>query len=431
MVQSQTRSPRILLVAATTGYQIRMFGEAVERLGGELVFATDRCHQLDDPWRDGAVPIRFYDEKAAVRAIVESTDNRPIDGVVAVGDRPAVIGALAARALALPFHSPDSARAAANKLMTRVRLQTAGLPELWFRSVPLDVDSAALAAAVTYPCVIKPLALAASRGVMRINTPADLEVGVARLVQLLRAPDVGELRDPANETILIEEYVAGSEVAVEGLVTHGKFRVLAMFEKPDRLEGPYFEESIYVTPPRLSEFEQQRVIRHVDFAVQALGLTYGPVHAECRLGDRGVVVLEVGARPIGGLCSKVLRFDGPSGVLSLEELLMRHALSQSVADRRLVAGAAAVMMMPVPAAGVFRGLSGIDAAHAVPLVEDVVVTAKADQRFVPWPEGSSYPGFIFARGQEPSEVISAVRESYAALTFKIDRDIPITAETRQ
>ena len=429
MAQPQARAPRVVLVATTTGYQVRTFGEAARRLGAELVFATDRCHQLDDPWRDGAVSIRFHDEDAAVRAIVDSTVDGPIDGVLAVGDRPAVIGALAARALVVPFHAPEAVRVAANKLMTRVRLQEAGLPGPWFRSMPLDVDGATLAADVTYPCVIKPLALAASRGVMRTNGPADLEACVARLVRLLRSPDVLALRDPANEAILVEEYVSGNEVAVEGLVTNGELRVLAVFEKPDPLEGPYFEESIYVTPPRLSEFEQQRVVRHVDAAVQALGLTHGPIHAECRLGDRGVVVLEVGARPIGGLCSNVLQFDGPNGVSSLEDVLLRHALSQPVADYRLAAGAAAVMMIPIPTAGVFKGVSGIEAARAVPLVEDVIVTVKVDQRFVPWPEGASYPGFIFARGEKPSEVVGAVRGAHGALTFDIDRDIPVNVDT--
>ena len=418
--------PRVLLVAATTGYQVRAFGDAAERADAELVFATDRCDQIEDPWRDGAIPVRFHDEDGSVRAIVESTVAGSIDAVVAVGDRPALIAALAGRALALPVSPPEAVRIAGNKLLTRVRLREADLPCPRFRSMPLDVAPASLVDDVAFPCVVKPLTLAASRGVMRADTAEDLARAVTRLRRLLESPDVRALRDPANDAILVEEYIPGREVAVEGVVTNGVLQVFATFDKPDPLEGPFFEETIYVTPAGLSEFGERRVIRQLEAAVAAVGLTDGPVHAELRLNDRRVFVLEIGARPIGGLCSRALRFDGPTGTaLSLEDILLRHALRQPVQSFRRAEPAAGVMMMPIHQAGLFKRVDGLEDARAMDCVEDVVITAKRDQHIAPLPEGSSYLGFIFARADAPGEVVAALRAAHKRLRFEIVPAIPV------
>ncbi len=432
MSPSPGGAPRALLVAATTGYQVRSFSDAAGRLGVELVLATDRCDRLEDPWRDGAVPIRFHDEDASVRAIVGAAADAPLDGVLAVGDRPALIGALAARALGLRGHPPEAVRTAGHKLKTRTCLRTAGLRTPWFRSIPVNSDDGALLEGVAYPCVVKPLGLAASRGVIRADTPAELVAAVERLRRLLAAPDVRARRDPASDAMVVEEYLPGREVAVEAVVTDGVLRVFTIFDKPDPLEGPFFEETIYVTPDRLSATERREVVQQVDAAVRAIGLTCGPVHAECRLGPRGVVVLEVAARPIGGLCSRVLRFDGPDGSgRSLEEVLLRHALGESTGAYRVCREAAAVMMIPVPGAGICQGIDGLDTARSTPLVEDVVITTKPGQRLVPWPEGASYPGFIFARGRMRDDVVSAVRSAHQKLAFRLAAEIPVAAGTGQ
>ena len=427
MVQSQIDIGRVLLVAETTGYQIRMFGDVAERCGIALIFATDRCHQLDDPWRDAAVPIRFHSEEESVRAIVEKASHSRIDGVVAVGDRPAVLGALVAQALGVRFHPTEAARLATNKLGTRSRFRDAGVPVPWFKSAPLDIDKRDLRD-VPFPCVVKPLTLSASCGVIRANNPSELEAAIDRLAKLLRCTSVLSRREKASDRFLLEEYIPGREVAIEGVVTNGRFRVFTIFDKPDPLEGPFFEESIYVTPTSLSEFEQHRVERQVDAAIQSLGLTHGPVHAECRLGEGSVFVLEVAPRSIGGLCSRVLRFEGPRGEIVFEELILRHALAEPVEQYRLASDAAAVMMMPVPEAGVFKKVDGVEVARGMPLIEDVIITAKRDQRFVPWPEGSSYPGFIFARGGTAADVVTSLRNAHAALQFDVDREIPLRVE---
>ena len=416
---------RVLLVAATTGYQIRSFHRAAERLGLRLIVASDRCHILDDPWRDGAIPVRFHNEGDAVRAIVDATVDRPLDGVVAVGDRPAVIGARAAAELGLRGSPTDAVRMAGNKLMTRVRLREAGLPSPWFISVPSETPPAALLGRVTFPCVVKPLTLAASRGVMRADTPVELDTAMTWLRALLQMPDVLALREPGHETVLIEEYVPGREVAIEGVVTTGALQVLAVFDKPDPLEGPFFEETIYVTPP-LSRFDDAGLTERVAEAITALGLTDGPVHAECRFHEDEVFVLEVAARPIGGLCSKALRFTDPAGdEASLEALLLCHALGESVGPYRRQRRASGVMMIPIPREGLYKRVTGLDEARRIPSIDEVVITAKVDQRLMPLPEGATYLGFIFARAERPDDAVEALREAHARLRFEIEPSIPV------
>ena len=419
--------PRILVVATTTGYQVRSFHDAAERLGLDLLFATDRCATLDDPWRDAAVPVRFHKERASVAAIVAASQARPVDGVVSVGDRPTVMAACAARRLGLPWHSPESTRVARNKQLTRQALQDAGLPTPWFRTLALDGDPTELGRDLPYPCVIKPLALSGSRGVIRVDNTDEFTVGFLRIRRLLTQKDVRSLRDVALDAIVVEGFIAGAEVAVEAILEHGVPRVLAIFDKPDPLDGPFFEETIYVTPSRLDGAARVEVTRSVAAAADSLGLSHGPLHAECRVGPTGVFVLEVAARPIGGLCARALRFASPDcGAISFEELLLRHAMGESLDDFAREQQASGVMMIPIPRAGRFRGVAGIDEARTLPGIDDVVITAKDDQRLVPLPEGSSYLGFIFARADAPDAVEDTLRRAHARLQVSLDPVLPVT-----
>ena len=425
--------PRVLLVAATTGYQVRSFDEAAKRLGVELVLGTDRCHVLDDPWRDRAIPVRFQvnAETESVDSVVDAVAERPLDGVLGVGDRPAVIAALVAEALSLPSSPSQAVRAAGNKLSTRTRLRDAGLPSPWFTPFGRDEATPSLLPRVTFPCVVKPLALAASQGVMRADTPEQFDTAVARVRRVLEASELPALGDPAHVEMLAEEYLPGREVAVEGVLTDGRLLILAIFDKPDPLEGPFFEETIYVTPSTLSAARQVEVEQSVARAAAALGLTVGPVHAECRINDVGVFVLEVAARPIGGLCSKALRCRSPEGATaSLEEVLLRHATRESVAGYQREESAAGVMMIPIPWDGVFKQVEGLDEARAVAHVEEITITAKLDQRIRPLPEGASYLGFIFARAPRSAQVIGALRDALDRLTIDIEPAIPLRDVSR-
>jgi biotin carboxylase len=425
--------PRILLLATTTGYQTRAFGEAAERLGVDLVFATDRCHQLDDPWQDRALPVRFYDEHGSTASILDASSASPLDGVVAVGDRPTVIAARVLEALGLPGHPPAAAMTARNKLLSRERFRDAGLPVPAFVAAKLSSDPHALAESLTFPCVIKPLELSGSRGVMRVDSRHDLVAAFYRLRALLQSPDIRAERRDDDDTALIEGFIEGAELALEGVMNHGRLQVLALFDKPDPLDGPFFEETIYVTPTARAADTRLAIEHAVSRAARAIGLRHGPVHAECRVNARGVFVLEVAARPIGGLCARSLRFvnkrtssdTGAQVLIPLEELLLRHALGESTTAWQRENCASGVMMIPIPRRGIFRRVEGLDQARRVNGINDLRITAKTDQVLTPLPEGASYLGFIFAHGPTPEAVTERLRQAHSRLGFTIDQEVPV------
>lgn len=404
--------PRILLVAATTGYQTRSFTAAANRLGMDVVLATDRCHILDDPWRDHAIPVRFEEPEMAADALSEIS----VNGIVAVADRPTLVAALTARRLGLPFHAPEAVASCRDKHRMREIFRLAGMPAPDHFLAPLDCDPREMGRAARYPCVLKPLALSASRGVIRANDPDQFVAAFERIRRILRE-NASEHEDPnLRDAIQIESYIEGREFALEGLVTGGELEVLAIFDKPDPLEGPFFEETIYVTPSRESRDIQNAIVDAAGQAVRALGLSHGPIHAEMRMNDAGVYMLEVAARPIGGLCARALRFDGG---LTLEEVVILHAVGKMPGVLTLSPPALGVMMIPVPRAGVLESVSGVEDARGAPGVEDVAITAKIGQKLVPLPEGGSYPGFIFAAGSAPADVERALRAAHSRLRFDV------------
>ena len=426
---------RVLLVATTTGYQIRSFGEAAGKLGVRLVFASDRCDRLEDPWWDQAIPVRFRDEERSVDAVVAACGQARPHGIVAVGDRPAVLAARLAHAFGLAGHSAEAAAASRNKLATRQALQAAGLPTPWFVSMPVEGDAAEMAARVEYPAVVKPLALSGSRGVMRVDDVVDFVAAFDRVRRLLQMRDVRIERDEAHGRVLVEGFIPGAEYAIEGLLDHGALQQLAICDKPDPLDGPFFEETIYRTPSVAPAEVQQRMSEAVSAGIAAVGLHHGPVHVECRVSGGTVYVLEVAARPIGGLCSRALRFrsedreasGGTDTIVSLEEVLLRHALGEDVSRYMREEAASGVMMIPIPKRGVYRRVAGLDEARGVAGIEDIRITAKPDTILVPLPEGKSYLGFIFARAAAPSAVDQALRNAHARLHFAIDREVVVSA----
>ncbi len=252
--------------------------------------------------------------------------------------------------------------------------------------------------------MLKPLGLSASRGVIRANDKAEFVAAFRRIARL------------GERQLQVEGYIEGREFAVEGLVTAGRFRALAIFDKPDPLTGPFFEETIYVTPSREPAAVQEALLATAADAVTALGLYHGPVHVELRFDGENAWILETAARPIGGLCAKALRFG--AGV-PLEELIIRHALGEDVSVLPREEAASGVMMIPIPKAGIYESVGGVERAAAVAGIEEVIITAQQGQRLIPLPEGSSYLGFIFARGSRAGDVEAALRQSHAALEFLI------------
>ncbi|HKH72728.1 MAG TPA: ATP-grasp domain-containing protein [Vicinamibacterales bacterium] len=417
---------RVLLLATTTGYQIRSFGEAAKRLGVELVFASDRCDQLDDPWADHAIPVHFWDEAYSLEAILAACRTDSIHGIIAVGDHPTILAAHVAHALGLPGNPPEAVRASRNKLASRRAFQNAGLLTPTFFEASMTDDPSALAPALTYPVVLKPLALAGSRGVMRADQASDFVWAFERLAGLLKSPDVLNERDEVHGRALVESYIPGNEFAIEGVMTDAVFRPFMIFDKPDPLVGPFFEETIYVTPSRASDVVQKAIVDQVAAAARALGLRHGPIHAECRVNTKGVYLLEVAARPIGGLCARAVRFDGPQELrVPLEEVLIRHSLGENIEPWRPSSDASGVMMIPIPRRGVYRGAQGVNEAAALHGIDDIRITAKPDQLLLPLPEGRSYLGFIFASGKEPADVEQALRDAHGMLAFDIAREIEL------
>jgi formate-dependent phosphoribosylglycinamide formyltransferase (GAR transformylase) len=422
---------RLLLLTTTTGYQTRQFTEAALKAGAEVVLGSDRCHRLDDPWRDGALALPFGEPEEAARRIVEYAQAAPLQGIVALGDCTPPAAARACRKLALPFHSPESADVCRDKHRSRRRLARAGLGVPDFICYPLGDDPLAIAPSGSppcgFPCVLKPLALSASRGVIRADGPEEFTAAFERIRKLLRSPEVRVMRQPTSDFIQVEKYIEGEEFAVEAVMDRGRLRILAVFDKPDPLTGPYFAEGIYVTPSRQAPETLSRLTESVARAAGALGLSHGPLHAEVRINPQGVWFLEVAARPIGGLCSRALRFTSSNlpGRLSLEELIVRLATGEEIEPLERERAASGVMMIPVAEEGILEGVEGLEQARAVPGVEEIILTARPPQKLVPWPEGSSYPGFIFARGESPEVVVRALRAAHRKLRFVLSPALPV------
>ena len=415
MENGRVAEPGIMLLTTVRSYRLEAFRAAAERLGVKMVTGIDLPEQLAEQW-PGSLPLTFTDVDESTRRIAAYAAEQPLHAILSVDDSGSLVAAAASAALGLPHNNPAAAEAARDKSLMRRLLKQGGVAVPWFRPYTTADDPAMVAAQAPYPCVIKPVNLNGSRGVMRADSPAELIAAIGRLARLITA-DTDEARP-----YLIEAYLPGVEVALEGMLDQGSLTVLALFDKPDPLEGPFFEETIYVTPSRLPPSVQAAIEAMTAAAARALGLIAGPIHAELRVNDEGVWLLEIAGRSIGGLCSQVLRF----GVdVSLEELIIRQAAGLPLGDASRRDHAAGVMMIPIPEAGLLRAVSGVEEAAAVPLVESVEITARLNYPLVPLPEGDSYLGFIFARGETPEEVESALRRAHACLHFEIDALLPV------
>jgi len=405
--------PRVLLLLPTTTWRAEALLSACGRLGVDATVGTDRPLVWADRTPDRVIALDFAQPAAAAETVAEFARARPLAAVVGADDETTLLAATIASRLGLAHEPVEALAAARDKLRQREVLGRTGLMVPRFTLCRLEEDAAAVARRAEFPCVIKPRRLAASRGVMRVDDAASLGGAMRRLAALLASPDVGACGEWA-ETAIVESFVPGREVALEGLLRSGRLRVLALFDKPDPLDGPFFEETLYVTPSRLPAETQSAIADTVERAAGALGLGRGPIHAELRVNGRGPVLIELAARPIGGLCSRVLRFgDG----VSLEELVLMEALGMETSSLTREPRSAGVMMIPIPGAGVLERVEGREDAERVPGIERVVITAHPGERLTPFPEGSRYPGFLFARGDDPASVEAALREAHRRLRF--------------
>lgn len=402
---------RVLLLLPTSTYRTPDFLKAAAALGVEVVVASERPSTVEKLNPEGLLTLDFRHPEESARKAAAFYESTPFQAIVPVDDDTAVVAAAIAEAVGLPHNSRQSAEAARNKARMREILSRAGVRVPGFTLSPLDGDPPA---DIRYPCVAKPLFLSASRGVIRADDREQLRAALGRIATLLSDPEIAARGGPLAHRALVEDFVPGREFALEGLLTRGELRVLALFDKPDPLDGPFFEETIYVTPSRLPAEVQSEIAATSARAARALGLREGPVHAELRVNDEGVWLIEMAARSIGGLCSRALRFGAG---ISLEELILRHALGIDVAELTREPRPAGVMMIPIPGAGILEQVRGKDEAARVPGVEEVAITAHRGRRLVPLPEASSYLGFIFARAETPEEVECALRAAHRRLEF--------------
>lgn len=402
--------PRVLLLIPSRTYRTHDFMAAATRLDIEIVVGSEHRPALARLMEGRYLRLDFTDLSASTSRIVAFAGQHPLDAIVAVDDAGLPLAAAASSVLSLPHNSAEAVALTQDKAGMRQRFQRAGLLTPGFRTAATTDEPRALAPTVGYPAVVKPLDLSASQGVIKVETPEDFPSVFQRVARIVESCSGGAC-------LLIEEFIPGAEVAVEGLLRSGDLEVLAIFDKPDPLNGPFFEETIYVTPSRLSGPTQQRIKEVTAQAAASLGLREGPVHAELRLNDRGLWMLEMAARSIGGLCSRTLRFG--SGI-ALEELILRHAARLPMPAHRRERHAAGVMMLPIPQGGTLRGVDGQADARQVDGIDGLVITIPPGQRLVPLPEGDRYLGFMFARGSSPAAVEHSLRAAYSRLRLGID-----------
>ena len=399
---------RVLLLIPSRTYRAHDFMEAARTLSIDVVVASPHRPALA-PLMDGRhLRLDFEKIHDSADSIVRFAAQYPLDAIVAVDDGGTRLASSAAKALGLRHNPIEAVETASNKALARAAFRRAGLRTPHFRVVPIEQDPKSLASQLRYPCVVKPLDLSGSQGVIRADGEGSLPAVFARAAAIVRS-----CAHDARSYLLIEDFIPGQEVAVEGLLRGGRLEVLAIFDKPDPLDGPFFEETIYVTPSRLRPEQQASIAKTTAAATRALGLLEGPIHAELRLNLGDMTVLEVAPRSIGGLCARTLKFGAG---LSLEELILRHAAGLPMPDHQLQAGAAGVMMLPIRAPGRLVTVDGQEAARQVAEIEDLVLTIPAGERLVPLPEGDRYLGFLFARGSQPSRVEAALRDAYSRLT---------------
>ena len=383
-----------------------------------VAVGSDRRQVLEQYSEGRTVTLDFMDLNRGITQIVGFSRDYPLAAIVGVDEETTLLAAMASQALGVRQNTPESVKATGNKHRFRTRLANSGLLAPRFTLFSVDDDPDRAGRNSFYPAVLKPLTLAASRGVIRADDPTQFAAAFRRIGAILdNAHRQGHGDGEARRHILVEEYVPGDEVALEGLLNDGDLTVLALFDKPDPLEGPYFEETLYVTPSRLPVDVQDAIAETVTRAVATLGLREGPIHAEMRVNDKGVWLIEVAARSIGGFCSRALRF-GPHG--RLEDLILRHALGLPVPIVELERPASGVMMIPIPEEGLLRRVSGIEAALALADVDDVTISVPLGETLVPLPEGNRYLGFIFASGETPERVEAALRRAHRQLEFAVE-----------
>ncbi len=397
----------MLLVAPSNSYRIAAYLKAAENLRVDSLVASPGKHSLVSAVSSG-LHVDLNDP-SALKILLAASQVQPFQGVIATDDSAVELASRVAQQLNLPHNPPDAAMFSRRKDLARACLHAAGIAVPAYCVINLETALQPQLLDLKYPVVIKPVSLSASRGVIRADDDASCMNAIKRIKQIL----AGEKQLPADEKnqLLIEQYIPGEEIAVEGLLRNGDLELLAIFDKPDPMQGPYFEETYYITPSRHSAEIQQAALLTVQDACRAYGLVEGPVHAELRINKAGLWIMEVASRTIGGECARLLTYGTGH---DLETLVIKKALDEqvNVGEQNDALG---VLMLPMPGAGILRRIEGIQAAQKIKYIEEILISVREGYELVPLPEGGSYLGFIFARAPTPRLVEAALREAHSQM----------------
>lgn len=407
---------RVLLLFSKSSYRAKAFIAAARCLDLDITVGSDHNQALADLTPGSSLILDTIDIDGSVNAITQFNLQYPLSAIVPAEDDFTPLAAAASKELDLTHHPLRAVRSSRNKATMRKRTAESGLPSPWFEITSVENDARTAASKIHYPCVLKPMALSASRGVIRVNTFEEFCHAWERIKSILKQPDSIIRSGGAETDILIEEYLPGHEVIVEGIVTDGRLQTLAILDKPDLMEGPFFEETILTTPSLLSGMTQENIISCVQESIDILGLNNGPIHAELRVQEQKISLLEIAPRSIGGLCSKIIRFQSD---ITLEEIILRHALGMPTSEFTKAREATGVMMLPIPKAGILCEVKGMQKALKVPGVQGIDITIATGQKIFPLPEGDRYLGFIFAEGEDPAQVENALKVAYGKLKVYI------------
>lgn len=398
--------PTAVVILPSSTYRAADFVDAADSLDLDLVVASENPPPID--MGDRYLQIDCSDPMAAAEAIAGLGERIGLDGIVAADDAGVMVAAHASSILGLPGNSPEAAGATRDKLKMRRRFDAAEVDQPLFRALKPGDSAEEVAAEIGFPVVMKPLDRSASQGVIRVDHASDAESVAGRIRRI-----VGR-----DATLLIERYVPGVEIAMEGMVTNGRLTVLAVFDKPDTRDGPFFPETIFVTPSRHPVDVLEPAERAAAHAVRALGLAQGPAHIELRVHDKRAKVIEVAARSIGGLCSRSLNF-GLMGT-TLESLILRNAMGIDVSRLHRESVASGVLMIPTPGTGVVREVKGVDEIRSIDGITGLDLTIAPGHEVVAPPEGDRYIGFVYARSKMPQTVESALRKAMDKLEVQLE-----------
>ncbi len=405
-------APCVLIIAPHGSYRTFAFTRAAETLAINTLIASDGKHSLISAYAHG-IHLDFTEPDSLYTQLLESIQDYNVVGVIATDDYTTELAARIAQALNLPHNDPAAVLLTQRKDLARERLKSYGVskPEHW--RLDLSIDLKQQLTPIVFPVVVKPVALAGSRGVIRANDQTELLKAIDRITQLLNS--MNDLSLDAKKYLLVEAFIEGDEFAIEGMLYQGELKLLTIFDKPEPMNGPYFEENYYLSPSKLGKETQHNITEVLQQACNAYGLTEGPIHAECRIRDGQVFIIEVAARTIGGLCARLLSVGTGH---SLEEIVLKHAMGQrfEIEPQQHAAG---VLMIPIPKAGILKRIEGMLAAQAVDHIDEINIQIREGHELIPLPDGSSYLGFIFAYADTTEEVEHALRTAHAHLNFVI------------